>query len=111
MTEIEQVNLLIDAAQAEGADWDDQEGKPVSVHTANSSKWLMARLAEIAKGNWVRPTISATPDGGIHFSWMVSEGRTCLTVFGTASGYRIAGQFAQKKTSEPTDCLNAAFTH
>ena len=96
-TEIEQLHQLIDDAQAQGADWDDQEGTHVSVDTAAWAKETITSLVAIAKDKWIRPSISATPDGGIHFSWMTRSERSALTIFATNSGYRTVGQFHKRR--------------
>ena len=83
--EIERLRSMVDRARAEGADWDDQEGQVVTSATATQAKVLLRkvalRAAETGKA-WASPAVSATPDGGIHFSWLVDGNRVALTVFG-----------------------------
>jgi hypothetical protein len=81
---IEALLAKIDSARENGADWDDQEGQPVSFDTAKRAKTLLRDAALRAEGNgkvWTSPAISATPTGGIHFSWLISGSRVTLTIF------------------------------
>jgi len=82
--EIRRLFSLVDHARNQGADWDDEEGKPVSSETARRAQFLLrdvARRAEAGGKGWSSPAISATPDGGIHFSWLVGGSRVALTIF------------------------------
>ena len=82
--EIKRVFALVDRARQQGADWDNQEGQPVPFATATRAKAVIAeaaRRAEAAGKVWVSPAVSATPNGGIHFSWLLAGSRVTLTVF------------------------------
>lgn len=81
---VEKALSRIDHAREQGADWDDEEGESVSFPTAKRAKDLLidaALRAEIGGKAWTSPAISATPEGGIHLSWLVSSNRVALTVF------------------------------
>lgn len=81
--EIERVRSLVDRAREQGADWDDQEGQAVPFVTAKRAKDFLLDAASRAEGAgkaWVSPAVSATPEGGIHFSWLVSGNRVALTI-------------------------------
>jgi hypothetical protein len=82
--EIRRLFSLVDQAYKNGADWDDQEGEAVSFETAQHAKLLLrdlARRTEAGSKTWKSPAISATPDGGIHLSWLTTGSRVTLTVF------------------------------
>jgi len=82
--EIERALARVDRARQQGADWDNQEGQPVPFATAKRAKAVIgeaARRAEAMGKVWVTPAVSATPDGGIHFSWLLAGNRVTLTVF------------------------------
>ena len=81
--EIERVQLQVDRAQEQGADWDDEEGSPVLPVTANRAKDLLTDIASRAEADgkdWASPAVSATPEGGIHFSWSIAQSRVGITV-------------------------------
>ena len=83
-TVVEQALSAVDRARNEGADWDDEPGQAVPFATAKRAKELLIEAALRAEGegrNWANPTVSATPEGGIHFSWLVSGSRVAVTVF------------------------------
>ena len=81
---VEQALVLVDGAREKGADWDDEPGQAVPFATAKRAKELLIEAALRAEGEtrlWVNPAVSATPEGGIHFSWLVSGSRVAVTVF------------------------------
>ena len=66
----------------EKADWEDGPGKRVEGETR---MWAAALLLEVKRQSgpgWVEAATSATPDGGVHFSWRVGGNRATLTVLG-----------------------------
>lgn len=82
--EVERALSLVDRAREQGADWDEEEGQAVSFETAQRAKSLLhdlARRADAGGKVWTSAAISATSNGGIHFSWLVAGSRVTLTVF------------------------------
>lgn len=72
----------VDQAQIQGADWDDEEGQAIPLDAAAKAKDFLittARRSEHLGKAWESPAVSATPDGGIHLSWLVSQNRVSLT--------------------------------
>lgn len=81
--DIERALSLVDRARTQGADWDDEEGRAVPFVTAKRAKDLLidaASRAEAVGKSWASPAVSATPEGGIHLSWLVSDNRVALTI-------------------------------
>ena len=66
----------------EKADWEDGPGKRVEGETKMFAAALLLEIKRQAGPAWVEAATSATPDGGVHFSWRVSGNRATLTVLG-----------------------------
>lgn len=82
--DLKKLLLQVDQVREQGADWDDQEGQVVSQETADHAKRLLLTVAQRAEQGgwtWANSAVSATPEGGIHLSWLVSGNRVALTVF------------------------------
>lgn len=81
--EVDRALSLVDRAREQGADWDEEEGHAVPFITAKRAKDLLIDAASRTEATgkvWVSPAVSATPDGGIHFSWLVADSRVTLTI-------------------------------
>ena len=81
--EVDRALSLVDRAREQGADWDEEEGRVVPFITAKRAKDLLidaASRTEAAGKVWAGPAVSATPEGGIHFSWIVAGSRVTLTL-------------------------------
>ena len=73
---IERINAM------ETADWEDGPGKRVEGETKMFAAALLLEVKRQAGPAWVEAATSATPDGGVHFSWCVGGNRATLTVLG-----------------------------
>ena len=73
---IERMNAM------ETADWEDGPGNPVEGETADRAAALLLEIKRQAGPAWVEAATSATPDGGVHFSWHMGGNRATLTVLG-----------------------------
>lgn len=78
----ENLQFLVDIVCLGISDWDDEEGKPVHLKTVIRAKKILSDIHSSVKEagkTWVNPAVSSTPEGGIHFSWLVSGNRAALT--------------------------------
>ena len=66
----------------ETADWENGPGNPVRRRTKQRAAVLLQAVKRQAGPAWIEAAASATPDGGVHFSWHVGGNRATLTVLG-----------------------------
>ena len=73
---IERINAM------ETADWEDGPGNPVRSRTKMRAAVLLQEVKRQSGPAWVEAAASATPSGGVHFSWCVGGNRATLTILG-----------------------------
>ena len=68
-------------SEIEIADWEDGPGKPVEWGMGvRRAATILREVKRQAGVTWVEAAISATPDGEVHFSWLVGRNRATLTI-------------------------------
>lgn len=80
--DVDHVLYLVNKAGEAGADWDDGEGETVpasALREARAFLTYIARRTGMSRKTWASPAVTATPEGGIHLSWLVSRNRVTLT--------------------------------
>ena len=66
--------------EMETADWEDGPGKRVEWDTKMRAAAILLETRRQAGPAWAEAATSATPSGGVHFSWRVGGNRATLTV-------------------------------